>query len=120
MPKLAANLTMMFNEVDFLDRFGAAANGVMGIGGVNAFDPAFQDYAARHEEVTGSKPDSWASAMVYSTFQIYEQAIEGAGSIDKAGLFRIAATCWASTPLHIVCIPPSGSHTLIAPNVSPW
>jgi hydroxypyruvate isomerase len=25
MPKLAANLSMMFNEVDFLDRFGAAA-----------------------------------------------------------------------------------------------
>src|SRR5258707_9053973 len=25
MPKLAANLTMMFNEVDFLDRFAAAA-----------------------------------------------------------------------------------------------
>ncbi len=25
MPKLAANLTMMFNEVDFLDRFDAAA-----------------------------------------------------------------------------------------------
>ena len=26
MPKFAANLTMTFNEVDFLDRFGAAAN----------------------------------------------------------------------------------------------
>ena len=26
MPNLAANLTMMFNEVDFLDRFAAAAN----------------------------------------------------------------------------------------------
>ncbi|MCH8063358.1 MAG: hydroxypyruvate isomerase, partial [Chloroflexi bacterium] len=25
MAKFAANLTMMFNEVDFLDRFGAAA-----------------------------------------------------------------------------------------------
>ena len=25
MPKLAANLTMLFNEVDFLDRFGEAA-----------------------------------------------------------------------------------------------
>jgi hydroxypyruvate isomerase len=26
MVKLAANLTMMFNEVDFLDRFAAASN----------------------------------------------------------------------------------------------
>ena len=25
MPKLAANITMMFNEVEFLDRFAAAA-----------------------------------------------------------------------------------------------
>ena len=25
MPKLAANLTMLFNEIDFLDRFAAAA-----------------------------------------------------------------------------------------------
>ncbi|WP_425052187.1 amino acid ABC transporter substrate-binding protein [Psychromarinibacter sp. S121] len=72
-------------------RFGAAANGVMGIGGVNAFDPAFQEYAARHEEVTGAKPDNWASAMVYSTFQIYEQAIEGAGSVDKADVAAFIA-----------------------------
>ena len=27
MPRLAANLSMMFNEVDFMDRFGAAAEG---------------------------------------------------------------------------------------------
>jgi hydroxypyruvate isomerase len=25
MPKFAANLTMLYNEVEFLDRFGAAA-----------------------------------------------------------------------------------------------
>mgnify|MGYP006140366403 CR=1 FL=1 len=36
----------------------------------------FQEYAKRHEEVTGAKPDYWASAMVYSTFQVLEQAIE--------------------------------------------
>ena len=58
----------------------------MGIGGVNADDPAFQEYAARHKDVTGNAPDYWASAMVYSTFQIYEQAIEGAGTIDKAAV----------------------------------
>ena len=26
MPKFAANLTMMFNEVEFMDRFAAASN----------------------------------------------------------------------------------------------
>ena len=31
-----------------------------------------------------------------------------------------AKTCSASVPFHIECIPPSGSQTAIAPNVSPW
>lgn len=70
----------------YAERFGAAAEGVLGIGGVNADGEAFQTYAARHEEVTGVKPDFWASAMVYSTFQVLEQAIEGAGSLDKAAV----------------------------------
>ena len=32
MPKFAANLSMMFNEVDFLDRFDAAAMAGMATG----------------------------------------------------------------------------------------
>ncbi|KAA9007868.1 amino acid ABC transporter substrate-binding protein [Histidinibacterium aquaticum] len=75
----------------YQERFGESANGVMGIGGVNADDPEFQDYAARHEEVTGQAPDSWASAMVYSTFQIYQQAIEGAGTIDREAVAEYIA-----------------------------
>jgi branched-chain amino acid transport system substrate-binding protein len=59
---------------------------VLGIGGVNADGEAFQTYAARHAEVTGVQPDFWASAMVYSTFQVLEQAIEGTGSLDKAAV----------------------------------
>ncbi len=31
-----------------------------------------------------------------------------------------AKTCSASEPFHIECMPPSGSQTAIAPNVSPW
>jgi branched-chain amino acid transport system substrate-binding protein len=65
-------------------RFGAAAEGVLGIGGVHADGEAFREYAARHEEVTGVAPDYWASAMVYSTFQALGQAIEGAGTLDRA------------------------------------
>lgn len=37
MPKLAANLTMLFNEVDFIDRFGAAARA--GFSGVEFLFP---------------------------------------------------------------------------------
>lgn len=65
------------------ERFGAAAEGVMGIGGVNTASPEFQDYAARHMEVTGQAPDHWASGQMYASLQILEQAIEGAGTIDR-------------------------------------
>jgi hydroxypyruvate isomerase len=43
MPKLAANLSMMFNEVDFLDRFGAAAEA--GFTGVEYVSPYEYDRA---------------------------------------------------------------------------
>lgn len=63
---------------------GAAAEGVLGAGGVHADGAAFQEYAKRHEEVTGAKPDYWASGMAYASFQILEQAIEATDSLDKA------------------------------------
>lgn len=68
----------------FAGKFGAAAEGVLGAGGVYADGEAFQEYAARHEAVTGNRPDYWASGMVYASFQILEQAIEGAGTTDRA------------------------------------
>ena len=68
----------------FAGRFGAAAEGVMGIGGVNTASPEFMDYAARHEAATGAKPDYWASGMMYASLQILEEAIETTGTLDMA------------------------------------
>lgn len=67
----------------FGEVFGPAAEGILGAGGVNADSAAFLEYAARHEAVTGKKPDYWASAMMYSSLQILEQAIEGANTLDR-------------------------------------
>lgn len=64
--------------------FGAAAEGVLGIGGVDASSEVYLDYARRLEEATGSKPDYWAAGTMYASLQILEQAIEGAGTIDRA------------------------------------
>ncbi|MDH3264846.1 MAG: amino acid ABC transporter substrate-binding protein [Paracoccaceae bacterium] len=75
----------------FAGRFGAAAEGVLGAGGVYADGEAFKEYAARHEAVTGAKPDYWASAPAYASFQILQQAIEGAGSTDKAAVAEYIA-----------------------------
>lgn len=68
----------------YAGRFGRAVENILGAGGVHANSQAFQDYADEHEAVTGARPDFWASAMVYATLQILEQAIEGAGTIDRA------------------------------------
>jgi branched-chain amino acid transport system substrate-binding protein len=68
-------------------RFGDSIEGVLGIGGVHAESEAFQDYARRHEEATGAKPDFWASAMVYSTFEVLEQAVEAVG-LDNAAIIE--------------------------------
>lgn len=49
MPKFAANLTMLFNEHDFLDRFGAAAEA--GFGGVEYLFPYDYEAAALAERL---------------------------------------------------------------------
>ena len=67
----------------YLGANGESAEGVLGAGGVYADGEAWSSYAVRHEEVTGAKPDFWASGMVYASFQILEQAIEGAGTLDR-------------------------------------
>ncbi|HWV55142.1 amino acid ABC transporter substrate-binding protein [Pseudorhodoplanes sp.] len=68
----------------FAGRFKDNANGVMGVGGINASAPEMQDYLKRHKEVTGAVPDAWASATTYAGLEILGQAIERAGTTDKA------------------------------------
>ncbi len=66
-------------------RFGAAANGILGAGGVNPDSEKFMAYAAAHMDVTGQAPDGWASATTYASLQILEQAI-GAVGLDREGV----------------------------------
>ena len=70
----------------FAGRFKDNANGVMGVGGINADSKALQEYRKKHKEVTGADPDSWASAVTYAGLQVLEQAIERAGTTDKAAV----------------------------------
>ena len=51
MPKFAANLTMMFNEVPFLERFAAAANaGFRGVEFLFPYEHSAEDIAARLQD----------------------------------------------------------------------
>ena len=67
----------------FGDAYGNKINNVLGAGGTNVDDPKIAEYRAAHKEVTGKVADYWASANTYAALQILEQAIEGAGTIDR-------------------------------------
>ena len=67
-------------------RFKDNANGVMGVGGVDPDSKAIQEYRKKHKEVTGADPDSWASAVTFAGLEILGQAIERAGTTDKAAV----------------------------------
>lgn len=67
----------------FIGKFGAAAEGILGAGGLDADTPAMKAYFEAHKKVTGQSPDYWASPMVYATYQILGQAIEGVGEVDR-------------------------------------
>jgi branched-chain amino acid transport system substrate-binding protein len=74
----------------FKQRFGANADGVMGIGGWNGDSPAIKDYLARHKAATdkGAEPDRWASAVTYASLQMLQQAIERVGKIDREAVIK--------------------------------
>jgi branched-chain amino acid transport system substrate-binding protein len=67
----------------FGNTFGSKINNVLGAGGTNVDDPLIAEYRQAHEEITGNVPDYWASANTYAALQIMEQAIEGAGTLDR-------------------------------------
>jgi branched-chain amino acid transport system substrate-binding protein len=67
-------------------KFGMAANGNLGAGGINPDTPEMMAYAKAHKEITGKAPDGWASATMYASLQILEQAIEGVGAPDRAAV----------------------------------
>ncbi len=69
----------------FAGRFKEAAEGILGIGGVNVDDPKIAAYIEKHKAANnGSDPDYWASAMTYAGLQVLGQAITAAGTKDKA------------------------------------
>lgn len=63
---------------------GGKQEGVMSIGGVDASSPAIQDYFAKHTEVIGNAPDSWASAITYASLEMLEEAVKRVGLDHEA------------------------------------
>ncbi|APH71271.1 amino acid ABC transporter substrate-binding protein [Aquibium oceanicum] len=89
----------------FAKRFGDAANGIMGIGGINSSDENVKGYLDMHKADLGSDPDFWASATTYAGLQILGQAIEKAGSLDKAAVVEAIKTGTFDTVIGPVSMP---------------
>jgi branched-chain amino acid transport system substrate-binding protein len=72
----------------FKGKFGASAEGVMGIGGSNADLPGIKWYIQHHKEIIGREPDRWASPITYASLQVLQQAIERVGKIDREAVIK--------------------------------
>ena len=70
----------------FKGKFGAAAEGIMAPGGIDASNAQMQAYLKRFKEVTGQESDRFASPIVYTSLQMLQQAIERVGKIDRAAV----------------------------------
>ena len=69
-------------------KFGANAEGVMGPGGFNPDSDSVKGYIARYRAFTNSGPEQWAGILCYSGLQALQQAIEKAGSLDRAAIIK--------------------------------
>lgn len=67
----------------FGGKFGKSAAGILGAGGINPDTPEMKAYIADHKKATGKAPDYWASAVMYASLQVLEQAIEAVGTTDR-------------------------------------
>lgn len=76
-----------------------AIEGVMGPGAWNPGVPfpGAKEYFDRHVKRWGKEPDRWASAFTWANLQIWEQAIEKVGSLDRKKLRDFIATETFST-----------------------
>lgn len=72
----------------FKGKFGASAEGVMGIGGSNADLPGIKWYIQHHKEIIGREPDRWASPITYASLQVLQQSIERVGKIDREAVIK--------------------------------
>jgi len=65
----------------FKQKFGSAAEGILGAGGV--FDtPELRKFYKDLKDVTGVDGDYWGNPVYYSMLQMFQQAVERVGSFD--------------------------------------
>jgi branched-chain amino acid transport system substrate-binding protein len=66
----------------FSQKFGTAAENVLGAGGAGD-TPEYRAFYKRHKEITGVDADHWGSLRNYETLQVLGQSIESVGVMDR-------------------------------------
>ena len=97
MPKLSANLSMMFREVDMLDRFGAAAR--VGFTGVEVQSP----YAHTTAEIAAACRDGGVEAVLFNTPSAVG-AVPGREAEFDQGVERALEYCRAAGCRQVHCL----------------
>jgi branched-chain amino acid transport system substrate-binding protein len=69
----------------FSQKFGAAAENVLGAGGAGD-SPEISAFYKRHKEITGVDADHWGSLRNYETLQVLTQAIESVGAMEREAI----------------------------------
>jgi branched-chain amino acid transport system substrate-binding protein len=72
----------------FRGKYGAGAEGQMGLGGIDGDSPRVKDYAARFKAANGKDPENWASPVTYASLQVLQQAIERVGKPDREAVLK--------------------------------
>jgi len=78
----------------YRDKFGASKiEGVIAWGGYDPrVTPESKDYFEKYKEVNGFEPDYYSAPWGYASYQILEQAIEKAGTLDRDKVRDVLAT----------------------------
>jgi branched-chain amino acid transport system substrate-binding protein len=69
----------------FSQKFGPAAENVLGAGGM-VDTPEVHDYYKRHKEVTGIDADYWGNPFYYASLEVLAQSVEAVGSMDREAI----------------------------------
>ena len=78
----------------YRDKFGALKlEGVMSEGGWSPrLSPEAKEYFAKYKSLNGKEPDYFSAPTGYASYQVYELAIEKAGTLDREKVKEVMAT----------------------------
>ena len=90
---IGLNPTVFFTGIGtqfpgFRAKYGAGAEGQMGLGGIDGDSPRMKEYLAKFKAAHGKDPENWASPVTYASVQVLQQAIERVGKVDREAVLK--------------------------------